>query len=77
MSHHIVEARDLYHIFPDGTTALEGVSFRITHGESVAVIGANGAGKSTLLLHLNGCLSATRGEVRIGTPPSPQELCQI
>jgi cobalt/nickel transport system ATP-binding protein len=69
MSHHIVEARDLYHVFPDGTRALEGVSFRITHGESVAVIGANGAGKSTLLLHLNGCLSATRGEVRIGDTP--------
>jgi cobalt/nickel transport system ATP-binding protein len=69
MSHHIVEARNLCLIFPDGTTALDGVSFRISHGESVAVIGANGAGKSTLLLHLNGCLIATRGEVLIGDTP--------
>lgn len=69
MSHHIVEAKNLRHVYPDGTVALDGVSFRITHGESVALIGANGAGKSTLLLHLNGYLSPTAGEVRIGDMP--------
>ncbi|MBW2503391.1 MAG: ABC transporter ATP-binding protein [Deltaproteobacteria bacterium] len=66
MSHHIVEARHLHHIYPDGTTALKDVSFRVHHGESVAIIGANGAGKSTLLLHLNGYLGATSGEVVVG-----------
>jgi cobalt/nickel transport system ATP-binding protein len=69
MSHHIVEVKDLRHVYPDGTEALRGVSFRITHGESVAVIGANGAGKSTLLLHLNGCLVPSEGEVRVGDFP--------
>jgi len=66
MSHHIVEAIDLYYTYPDGTVGLNGISFRITHGESVALIGENGAGKSTLLLHMNGYLSATRGGIRIG-----------
>lgn len=66
MSHHIVEARNLQHIYPDGTIAIKDVSFRITHGESVAIIGANGAGKSTLLQHLNGCLYPTSGQIRIG-----------
>lgn len=69
MSHHIVAARNLRHVYPDGTVALADVSFRITHGESVAVIGANGAGKSTLLLHLNGYLAPTSGEIRIGDLP--------
>jgi len=66
MSHHIVEATDLHYIYPDGTVGLNGVSFRITHGESVALVGENGAGKSTLLLHMNGYLSATQGGMRIG-----------
>jgi cobalt/nickel transport system ATP-binding protein len=75
MSHHVVEVRDLHFAYPDGTEALRGVSFRITHGGAVALVGANGAGKSTLLLHLNGALSPTRGEVRIGeTPLTPATL---
>ena len=66
MSHHIVEARDLKFNYPDQTPALGGVSFKISHGESVAIVGANGAGKSTLLLHLNGYLTPSAGLVRIG-----------
>ena len=69
MSHHIVEARDLHFSYADGTTGIQGVSFRITHGESVAIVGENGAGKSTLLLHLNGYLLPTRGTLRIGDYP--------
>jgi cobalt/nickel transport system ATP-binding protein len=66
MSHHIVEATDLRYTYPDGTTGLNGISFRITHGESVALVGENGAGKSTLLLHMTGYLIASQGKMRVG-----------
>lgn len=78
MSHHLVEARDLGYAYPDGHPALDGVSFTIRHGESVAIIGGNGAGKSTLLLHLNGVLKPSRGEVRIGDfPISRENLAEV
>jgi cobalt/nickel transport system ATP-binding protein len=69
VSHHIVEIKGLSHVYPDGTEAVRDVSLRITHGESVAIVGANGAGKSTLLHHLNGYLAPTSGIVRIGDYP--------
>lgn len=73
MSHHIVQATDLHYTYPDGTRALLGVSFLITHGESVALIGANGAGKSTLLMHMNGILLPESGELVIGDRPLSRE----
>ena len=76
MSHHIVEVKDLQYTYPDGNSALRGISFRITHGETVAIIGANGAGKSTLLLHLNGCLIPEVGTVRIGDLPLTKKTLQ-
>jgi cobalt/nickel transport system ATP-binding protein len=69
MSHHIVEVDNLCYAYPDGTAAVQGISFCIHHGESVAIVGANGAGKSTLLQHLNGYLTPGKGRVRIGDFP--------
>jgi cobalt/nickel transport system ATP-binding protein len=73
MSHHIVEVNDLRYRYPDGTAALNGMTFKIHHGESVAVVGANGAGKSTLLMHLNGYLTPQEGRVRVGDTPLTRE----
>ena len=66
MSHHIVEFNDVHYRYPDGTEALKGLSLRITHGESVGIVGANGSGKSTLLMHTNGYLLPQKGTITIG-----------
>ncbi len=69
MSHHIVELKDVTYTYPDQTQALRGLSVRITHGESVAIVGANGSGKTTLLSHLIGVLFPTSGSINIGGYP--------
>jgi ATP-binding cassette subfamily B protein RaxB len=48
---------------------LDGVSFRIEAGESVAIVGPSGCGKTTLLKILLGLLKPTEGEIRVGGIP--------
>lgn len=50
---------------PGEFLAVDGVSFSLSRGESLAVIGRNGAGKSTLLKILFGLLKPDAGHVRI------------
>lgn len=45
--------------------ALRDVSFRLVHGESLAIIGPNGAGKSTLLQVLAGIIRPSAGAVDV------------
>lgn len=77
MSHHFVRFSDVHYSYPDGTEALKGVSFTITHGERVAILGLNGCGKSTLLLHTNGLLLPSEGEVNVGDVPVTKKTLPV
>lgn len=69
MSDHQIEVRKLQYTYPDGHAAVRDISFAISPGESVGIIGANGAGKSTLLMLLLGVLFPSQGEVLVDQSP--------
>lgn len=69
MSHHYIEFKNVSYRYASGVEALKNVSFRISHGEKVALLGRNGAGKSTLLQLTNGLLLPAEGTVDIGGIP--------
>jgi len=61
-----VEFEDVWFRYP-GTErwVLEGISFRIAAGQTVAIVGATASGKSTLVKLIPRLYEATRGEVRL------------
>ena len=65
MSHHYIQFSDVHYRYPNGYEALSGVTFRVTHGEKVALLGLNGAGKSTTINTLCTILDKTEGSIRI------------
>jgi ATPase subunit of ABC transporter with duplicated ATPase domains len=62
---HVTVSR-LAYAHPGGDLLFSEVSFRVSPGQHVGLLGANGVGKSTLLKILTGVLSPDEGEVSVG-----------
>ena len=58
---------DVSKVFPDGTTAVDGLSLEIADGEFTILVGPSGSGKSTALRMVAGLEDATSGDISIGS----------
>lgn len=75
MQDSVLSVVDLEKTYVGGVHAVRGVSFEVTEGESVAIIGSSGSGKSTVLRCINRLIEPTKGVIRlkgeqINTPAS-------
>ena len=73
----MLEFRNVSFSYEKGKPVLKDLSFHISDGEAVGLIGANGAGKSTVMKLLLGLLSG-EGEILVdGLRVSRENLAQI
>ena len=60
-----VSVQNLVKSFEIGSNVLDGLSFTVTSGERVGILGPNGCGKTTLFRILSGEYDYDEGEVMI------------
>ena len=56
---------DVHKRFPDGTVAVNGISFDVPAGELLVLLGESGCGKTTTLKMINRLVDATSGQIEV------------
>lgn len=82
----VFRVKNIEYIYPGGQTALNNISFSVSPGESVAILGANASGKSTLLHLLDALYFPSSGSIHalgmeltednVETPPFSHQFRQ-
>ncbi len=59
----LIEVKNISKTFPNGTEALNDVSFEVHKGDFIVIGGSNGSGKSVLMSIIAGLEDASKGEI--------------
>jgi phosphonate transport system ATP-binding protein len=77
----LLEVKNLVKVYDNKVRALDGVTFNVTPGQFLAVVGLSGSGKSTLLRCINRLIEPTSGQIILNgldvTAAPPEELRRI
>ena len=78
-----IEINEVSKVYPNGLTAVDGVSVDVADGEFIVLVGPSGCGKSTLLRMVAGLEDISKGEVKIGskvvnkTDPADRDIAMV
>jgi ABC-2 type transport system ATP-binding protein len=75
-----IEVNSLTKVYPNGTRAVDDISFSVEEGEIFGLLGPNGAGKTTTIKMITTLARPTAGSVRvfgIDAQRAPQEVRQM
>lgn len=68
-----IEFKDISFAYPQSDkTVLNNISFKVSKGENIAIVGENGAGKTTLIKLLCGLYKTDKGEIIINSKTSSE-----
>src|SRR2546427_11408599 len=66
----VLEVHGLGYALRDGRALVAGVSFTVSPGETLVLLGRSGSGKTTTLKLVNRLLEPTAGEIRVAGEPT-------